>query len=61
MNFKNNCCRAQKSELIPKFNCTTLLEYLYCMYNNTKPKSVPKGVTIMYFHPFETLAKFPIF
>jgi hypothetical protein len=24
------------------------------MYNNTKPKSAPKWVTIMYFHPFET-------
>ncbi len=27
-----------------------LLEQLYYMYNNTRPKSAAKGVIIMYFH-----------
>jgi hypothetical protein len=28
-----------------------LLEQLYYMYYNTRPKSAPKGVTIVCFHP----------
>ncbi len=40
-----------KPKLIPKIKCTMLLEQLYCMYYNTKPKSGPKGVTLVCFHP----------
>jgi len=32
-----------------------LLEQLYYMYYNTKPKSVPKGVVVVCFHPFGSL------
>jgi len=28
-----------------------VLEQLYYMYYNTKPKSVPKGVIVVCFHP----------
>lgn len=28
-----------------------LLEQLYCKYHNIKPKTAPKGVIIMCFHP----------
>ncbi len=28
-----------------------LLEQLYCMYYNIRPKNAPKGVTLMCFHP----------
>jgi hypothetical protein len=28
-----------------------LFEQLYCVYYNTRPKSVPKGVIVMCFHP----------
>jgi hypothetical protein len=31
-----------------------LLEQLYYMYYNTKPKSARKGVTVMCFHPIAT-------
>jgi hypothetical protein len=42
---------AQKSNLIPKIKCTILLEQLYCMYYNTRPKSAQNEVIIMCFHP----------
>ncbi len=48
---KNNCSKAQKPKLIPKIKCIIFLEQLYCMYYNTRPKSAPKGVTIVCFHP----------
>jgi len=40
-----------KKKLIPKIKCTMFLEQLYYMYYNTRPKSAPKGVIIVYFHP----------
>jgi hypothetical protein len=51
---KNNNFGAQKPKLIPKIKCTTLLEQLYYMYCNTRPKSASKGVTKVCFHPFST-------
>jgi hypothetical protein len=36
---------------MPKIKCTILLEQLYCMYYNTKPKSAQNKVTIVCFHP----------
>ncbi len=47
---KQNIIGPKKSKLIPKIKCTMLLEQLYCMYYNTKPKSAPKRVTIICFH-----------
>jgi uncharacterized protein involved in tolerance to divalent cations len=34
-----------------KIKFTILLEQLYCIYYNIGPKSAPKGVTIVSFHP----------
>ncbi len=50
---KNNCY----PKFIPKIKCTILLEQLYYMYYNTRPKSVPKGIAIVCFHPTTTCPK----
>ncbi len=55
---KNNNCRAQKSKPIPKIKCTIILEQLYCINYNTRPKNAPKGVIVMCFHPAYVIITF---
>jgi hypothetical protein len=43
----------KKPNLIPKIKCTMLLEQLYYMYYNTRPKNAPKGISVMCFHIFK--------
>ncbi len=50
ISFVKNCCRAQKSKLMPIIKCTMLLKQLYYMYYNTRPKNAPKGFIIVCFH-----------
>jgi hypothetical protein len=47
-------CRVKKPKLIPKIKCAMLLKQLYYMYNNIKPKNVPKRITVMCFHPYSS-------
>jgi hypothetical protein len=52
---------AQKLKLISKIKCTIILEQLYYMYYNMKPKTTPKGVIVMCFHPRYLLFNYLIY